>query len=416
VAVAGSARTWYGYDALGSVRRTVADSGTPLGIVTYDPWGTPESGTVPTFGFTGEVQDTSAGLVNLRARWYSTAQGRFTTQDTWAGEPIRPGSFNQYNYTESNPVNRTDPTGHDWTYDWALVRRLSKEIKAAAQFHDRGDPGFPWQVIAALMGADIAREQRLDRKAVDRVEELNFQRGGSHGADDSTGLANIRPSGAAEILYGIIPDVSGKRVELDQRIAPGVCVYRLTAASQALLALRLKQDNPAGILSTSEARSLRDDIKYNDLFSLDLLGANISRGIDRAKAFSLTPSIFNVGNWLWNGVQEPWRFWNAIADGATITSTDGKAPGFAEGLAMVEDIKRAADELGLNPLPPYVDYYRSSDPQKDEQVLVECAVQPYNNQEPLSIDLGYRYIQAPACGGPLTEVEFLQKYGNRLRR
>jgi len=67
VAVAGSARTWYGYDALGSVRRTVADSGTPLGIVTYDPWGTPESGTVPTFGFTGELQDATTGLVNLRA-------------------------------------------------------------------------------------------------------------------------------------------------------------------------------------------------------------------------------------------------------------------------------------------------------------------------------------------------------------
>ncbi|MDQ2998537.1 MAG: hypothetical protein M3R61_15995 [Chloroflexota bacterium] len=64
----GSTKTWYAADALGSVRRTVADNGTPLGIVNYDPWGTPESGTVPTFGFTGEVQDVaSAGLVNLRA-------------------------------------------------------------------------------------------------------------------------------------------------------------------------------------------------------------------------------------------------------------------------------------------------------------------------------------------------------------
>ncbi|HJZ46245.1 MAG TPA: hypothetical protein VKE41_03730, partial [Roseiflexaceae bacterium] len=67
-------KTWYASDALGSLRRTVADSGTPLGIVNYDPWGTPESGSVSTFGFTGEMQDVGAGLVNLWARWYSTGK------------------------------------------------------------------------------------------------------------------------------------------------------------------------------------------------------------------------------------------------------------------------------------------------------------------------------------------------------
>jgi len=61
-------KTWYAADALGSVRRTVTNAGTPLGVVNYDPWGMPESGTVPTFGFTGEVQDATTGLVNLRAR------------------------------------------------------------------------------------------------------------------------------------------------------------------------------------------------------------------------------------------------------------------------------------------------------------------------------------------------------------
>ena len=51
-------KTWYAADALSSVRRTVADAGTPLAVVDYDPWGTPESGTVPGFGFTGEAQVT----------------------------------------------------------------------------------------------------------------------------------------------------------------------------------------------------------------------------------------------------------------------------------------------------------------------------------------------------------------------
>jgi YD repeat-containing protein len=43
-ALNGSTKTWYAADALGSVRRTVTDAGTPLGVVNYDPWGTPESG------------------------------------------------------------------------------------------------------------------------------------------------------------------------------------------------------------------------------------------------------------------------------------------------------------------------------------------------------------------------------------
>ena len=48
------------------MRRTFnGANATPLGIVTYDPWGTPESGSVPTFGFTSELQDVGSGLVNL---------------------------------------------------------------------------------------------------------------------------------------------------------------------------------------------------------------------------------------------------------------------------------------------------------------------------------------------------------------
>jgi YD repeat-containing protein len=77
--LSGTTRTWYAADGLGSVRRTLSDTGLPNAPVNYDPWGTPETGSVPTFGFTGELQDASTGLVNLRARWYSTAHSTFTS-------------------------------------------------------------------------------------------------------------------------------------------------------------------------------------------------------------------------------------------------------------------------------------------------------------------------------------------------
>jgi RHS repeat-associated protein len=93
------------------VRQTLSDTGTPLGIVNYDPWGTPESGMVPTFGFTGEVQDVSAGLVNLRARWYSTGRGRFTSVDLFEGQNTMPQSLHSYSYTDNDSINFTDPSG-----------------------------------------------------------------------------------------------------------------------------------------------------------------------------------------------------------------------------------------------------------------------------------------------------------------
>lgn len=57
----GSTGTWYDADALGSVRQTLDASGAPSGSpIWYDPWGNVQSGTPPTFGFTGEVQQGNA--------------------------------------------------------------------------------------------------------------------------------------------------------------------------------------------------------------------------------------------------------------------------------------------------------------------------------------------------------------------
>jgi hypothetical protein len=54
--VSGSTRTWYGTDALGSVRETRTDSASLLDTFSYDPWGTPMGGIVPdAFGFMCEL-------------------------------------------------------------------------------------------------------------------------------------------------------------------------------------------------------------------------------------------------------------------------------------------------------------------------------------------------------------------------
>lgn len=105
----GSTRTWYATDALGSVRQTMNDSGVVLGNVTYDPWGQVQFGSVPMFGFTGELQQGSN--VYLRARWYNGHNGVFTSKDSFAGWLEQPPSLHEYMYTKNTPVNLLDPAG-----------------------------------------------------------------------------------------------------------------------------------------------------------------------------------------------------------------------------------------------------------------------------------------------------------------
>jgi RHS repeat-associated protein len=93
------------------VRQTLTDTGSASTPLHYDPWGTPTEGTPPTFGFTGELQDATSGLVHLRARWYLPAQGAFASRDPFAGFPAQPYSLHPYQYGYSNPILYTDPSG-----------------------------------------------------------------------------------------------------------------------------------------------------------------------------------------------------------------------------------------------------------------------------------------------------------------
>jgi RHS repeat-associated protein len=54
----------------------------------------------------------STQLTYLRARFYASNTGRFLTRDTWGGDDNNPMSYNLWNYTQSNPINYTDPSGN----------------------------------------------------------------------------------------------------------------------------------------------------------------------------------------------------------------------------------------------------------------------------------------------------------------
>ncbi len=109
----GTASEYYLGDVLGSVRQLTNNGGTVTLARSYDPFGkTMQSiGTAQTdYGFTGEFTDAS-GLVYLRARYYESLTGRFTSRDSFEGNVNTPASLNRFNYGHSNPVMNTDPSG-----------------------------------------------------------------------------------------------------------------------------------------------------------------------------------------------------------------------------------------------------------------------------------------------------------------
>jgi RHS repeat-associated protein len=84
--------------------------------------------------FTAKERDVESGLDYFLARYYSSAQGRFTSPDEFTGGPIElycfaaqassnptfyadpasPQSLNKYQYAGNNPLCYVDPDGHDF--------------------------------------------------------------------------------------------------------------------------------------------------------------------------------------------------------------------------------------------------------------------------------------------------------------
>ena len=68
--------------------------------------------------FTSYERDNETGLDYAQARYYASAQGRFTSPDPFMGSAKRgvPQSWNRYTYCLNSPLVLVDPSGLDWGY------------------------------------------------------------------------------------------------------------------------------------------------------------------------------------------------------------------------------------------------------------------------------------------------------------
>ncbi len=132
---------WVLYDIVqdyqGSITHLVDDSdGTVVAEYSYDPWGrlrdpqtlaiyTPRSASSPILllgrGYTAHEHLDWFGLINMNARLYDPALGRFLSPDPYVQAPDFSQSFNRYSYCLNNPLKYTDPTGEVFGLDDFLI-------------------------------------------------------------------------------------------------------------------------------------------------------------------------------------------------------------------------------------------------------------------------------------------------------
>jgi RHS repeat-associated protein len=119
-------------DALGSVRQLANSAGMVSYAASYEPYGealTQGGQGSSAYGFAGEWTDGN-NLLYLRSRYYSHKTATFITKDSWPSVFTRPQSLNGWSYTEGNPINRTDPSGHWW---WGPGQALFDASELSAQ-------------------------------------------------------------------------------------------------------------------------------------------------------------------------------------------------------------------------------------------------------------------------------------------
>jgi RHS repeat-associated protein len=119
--VSGSTETWLGADAQGTVDLQMNATTGTFGVRLQDPFGNARGTSTTTWadghGFLNATTDALSGLVQLGARMYDAALGRFLSVDPVL-KPSDPQQNNGYSYAHNSPVDLSDANGLDPAEYW----------------------------------------------------------------------------------------------------------------------------------------------------------------------------------------------------------------------------------------------------------------------------------------------------------
>ena len=138
---------YYVYDAQGNVTGIMDKNAQVVVRYSYDAWGrmggvtgtmAKTVGTINPFRYRGYMYDTETGLYYLQSRYYNPVWGRFINADSILGSNKDVSKYNLFVYCGNNPVNFSDPTGHE-----PSVPPLSPGAQAAKDRWEANQPQVP---------------------------------------------------------------------------------------------------------------------------------------------------------------------------------------------------------------------------------------------------------------------------------
>jgi RHS repeat-associated protein len=121
--------------------------------------------------FTAKERDNETGLDYFGARYYGSAQGRFTTADPLlsSGRPSNPQTWNKYSYTLGNPLKFVDPDGF---FEWDASLRDDASLSDKERKR-RGELRDAFTNARNKAAADAAKAHDAGKLLDEKFKEIN---------------------------------------------------------------------------------------------------------------------------------------------------------------------------------------------------------------------------------------------------
>lgn len=178
------------------------------------------------------------------------------------------------------------------------MQSFEPAIKRAARLHQRPDQGFHFDVMVATMGS-ILFEENINTfryylgEIAANIPYLNR----AHPYDPSTGVAQMRPTTAMDIMNGVIRNID------NSPLAQVPCHYLPSLNNlSAQIYLRRASQEGLDINSYSDRREVWAILQDPEV-AIELLAVTIADAVERAVQLKITPSIFNAATYHNQGQQ-----------------------------------------------------------------------------------------------------------------
>lgn len=145
-------------DYLGSITHIVRSGGNLVAEYSYDAWGrlrNPETfvpyppGSEPALflgrGYTGHEHLATFGLINMNARLYDPALGRFLSPDPWIQLPDMSQNLNRYTYAMNNPLCYVDENGEFFWFAIGAAALIGAVTNVAVHWKQIQAAGGGWK-------------------------------------------------------------------------------------------------------------------------------------------------------------------------------------------------------------------------------------------------------------------------------